>query len=86
MELTFEQKLEIARMAAQIVMDQINAIQKAHTEVFDALKNTYEKHPELIGRHLELGAIVSRLEQANPKLTTVQLLEIAAGELLRNTN
>ena len=83
MELTLEQKTEIADMVLKMVMDRISMVQKVHMELFVAMKNLFDKYPQLKGRHKELGAIITKLEQANPNLKIEELLETAAQEMIR---
>jgi hypothetical protein len=70
-------------MAAQIIVTQLQTVQNAHMEVFNATREFFNKHPALRGRHKELSEIVTRLEKANPRLTTEQLFTLAAEEMNR---
>lgn len=85
-ELSNEQMLEIAQMAAQLLVAQLQQVQKAHMEILGATKDFFDKHPELRGRHQELSEIITRLEKSNPGLTTQQLFDLAASEMTRNAN
>ena len=85
-DLSQDQKLEIAQMAAQILVSQLQVIQQAHMEILGAGKSFFDAHPELRGRHKELGEIVTRLEKSNPNLNMEQLFALAAKELNRNAD
>jgi len=78
-----EDKWEIAQMAAQILGAQLAQVQKAHVEIFVKTKEFFDAHPELKGRHQELGAIITKLELSNPKLPIDQLFSLAAEEMSR---
>ena len=82
-ELSKEQMLEIAQMTAQLLMAQLQQAQKAHMEILGATKDFFDKHPNLRGRHKEISEIITRLEKANPSLTTQQLFDYAAMEIMR---
>ena len=88
MEVTLnaEQINEIATKAAKMIVDHVDFIRKIQTELVAEMQALYTKHPELKGRHKELGEIVTRLETANPALSIGQLLDAASREMLRNAD
>jgi len=85
-ELSQEQMLEIAQMAAQLLVTQLQTVSNAHMQVLGATKEFFDQHPEFKGRHKELAEVITRLEKSNPNLTVQQLFELAAEELKRNAN
>ena len=82
-ELTSEQKLEIAQMTAQLIVAQLQVVEQAHREILVATRDFFQANPDLRGKHKELGEAITVLEKANPSLTTEQKFALAAQEVRR---
>jgi len=82
-ELTDKQMLQIADMAAELLMAKIDTVQNAHMELFAMTRDFFADNPDLRGKHKELGEIITKLEQSNPGLAPMQLFDMAAREVRR---
>ena len=84
--LSKDQMLEIAQMAAQLLIAQLQQVQKAHMEILGATKDFFDKHPDMRGKHKELSEVITRLEKSSPGLSTQQLFDLASAEVMRNAD